>query len=173
MRKLIVPLAILAMGVLLGSAVVFDCVRLAHDAYDRVEVEDADMVKYENRFVKQLEGSSKSTPEVNAAIGKLQAIHSRVERMGAYDSLVAAFRNTMSGKIDSTNQMDRKFMDEATGAMNRRDVAQKRFDTEQTAFLAYMDSWRGKIARTFSPAVRRDAENSQSGVLPEAMGSGK
>jgi hypothetical protein len=150
MRNLIVPLALLAMGVLLAAAVAIDCVRLAHDARNRVESADGQMVKYETSFVKQLEGNGKTTPEVQAAIDRLKSAHGHDERVAAWDSLVAAFRKTPPEKIDPTNPLDRKFMDETAGAMNRRDVAQKPYDAERSAYDAYMNSWRGRIARIFS-----------------------
>lgn len=158
MRRLIVPLALLAMGLLLGVAVVIDCVRLARDAQNRVLVTDGAMVTQEIRFAKQLEGNAKTGAAVRAAIEKFKAIHTRQERMAAYDELVVAFRNSASEKIDPNNQLDRKFLDEATGAINRRDVAQKQNTEEQAVYEAFMNSWRGKLAAFVSTGVRRDAE---------------
>jgi hypothetical protein len=150
MRKLIVPLALLAMGALLAVAVAIDCVRLARDAYHRVELADAEMAKYEIRLVKQIEGRPKIAQEVQPSIEKVKSSHDRKERIAAYDSVMAVFRNSASAELDPNNILDRKFTDEAAGAMNRRDVAQKRYDEELAAYDAYMNSWRGKIARIFS-----------------------
>jgi hypothetical protein len=161
MRKLIVPLALLAMGLLLAAAVAIDCVRLAHDAYYRVELADAEMAKNEIRLVKQMEGRPKTAPEVEAAIEKVKLSRDRAERIAAYDSIVAVFRNSTSAELDPNNILDRKFTDEAAGAMNRRDVAQKLYDAERSAYDAYMNSWRGRIARIFSPAVRAGSSRAQ------------
>ena len=68
MRKLIVPIALLLMAVLLGFAVVRDCVRLAADRNSRVLVADGEMVTQEIRLVNILSSSPKTTPEVYAAI---------------------------------------------------------------------------------------------------------
>ena len=98
-----------------------------------------------------------TSPEVRTAVGNLKDIHDRKSRMANYDSLLASFRNTMPGKIDATNQLDRKFMDDAAGAMNRREVAQKQYDEEAAAYQSYINSWRGGVARMFSAKVRRDS----------------
>lgn len=157
MRKLIVPLALLAMGVLLAAAVAIDCVRLAQDAYHRVELADAEMAKNEIRLVKQMEGRPNVAPGVQAAIEKVKSSHDRKERIAAYDSVVAAFRNSSSAELDPNNILDRKFTDEAAGAMNRRDVAQKQYDAERASYDAYMSSWRGRIAGTFSHTLPADS----------------
>src|SRR5215210_7871111 len=154
MRKLVLPLAILAMAGLLGAAVVIDCVRLARSAQHRVELADAEMAKNEIRLVKQLEGNAKTTTAVSAAIEHLKSIHGREARMAGYDSLVASYRNTMSGTIDADNLLDRKYMDDAAGAMNRRDVAQKQYEEELGAYQVLLSSWRGRIAQMFSTAIR-------------------
>jgi hypothetical protein len=56
----------------------------------------------------------------------------------------------MSSQIDPTNPLDRKFMDDAAGAMNRREVAQKQYEEELAPYEAYMKTWRGKVAMAFS-----------------------
>jgi uncharacterized protein YPO0396 len=150
MRKLILPLAMLAMALLLGAAVVIDCVRLAHNAEHRADLADAEMAKNELRLANVIDGSPKATPEVHATIAKLRSAQGRGERIDAYNSLVANLRNTISSQIDATNPLDRKFMDEAAGAMNRREVAQKEYDEELVPYGAYMKTWRGKVAMAFS-----------------------
>jgi hypothetical protein len=150
MRKLTVPLAMLVMAMLLGAAVAIDCVRLAHDAEHRSELADAEMAKNELRLANVIDGSPKATPEVHATIAKLRSAQGRGERIDAYNSLVASLRNTMSSQIDATNPLDRKFMDEAAGAINRREVAQKQYEEERAPYEAYMKTWRGRVALSFS-----------------------
>jgi hypothetical protein len=156
MRKLILPLSILAMATLLGGAVALDCVRLAADGHGRVLYADAQMATQEIRLVNVLANSSKTTPEVQSAISILKSIHGRQARMQAYDALVASFQKTMSGKVDATNPLDRKFMDEAAGAINRREVAQKQYDEESRIYQDFLSSWRGSVAKRFYLEARRD-----------------
>jgi hypothetical protein len=160
MRKLILPFALLAMAALLGGAIAMDCVRLAKDAQHRVELADAELLKNETRLVKQLEGNPKTTDSVRSAIDHWKGAHDREARMSAYDALAASYRNTMSGAIDATNPMARRFVDDAAGAMNRREVAQKQYEEELAAYQNYLNSWRGSVARIFSSQARIDARPS-------------
>jgi hypothetical protein len=160
MRKIILPLVLLAMAALLGGAVAIDCVRLAKAAQHRVELADAELVKNETRLVKQLDGNTKTTASVHSAIDRWKGSQGREARMSAYDALAASYRNTMSGAIDATNPLDRKFIDDAAGAMNRREVAQKQYDEEMTSYQNYLNSWRGSVAKTFSSQARLDAKAS-------------
>jgi DNA mismatch repair ATPase MutS len=160
MRKLILPLAILAMAALLGGAVALDCLRLAWDGHSRVLTADGQMAAQEIRLVKALNNSAKKTPEVESSIASLKSKHDRRARIEAYDSLVASFRNSLSGKIDPTDPLDRKFMDEAAGAINRREVAKKQYDEELAAYQNYLNSWRGRVARVFSSQARSDSAQS-------------
>jgi hypothetical protein len=149
MKKLALPLAILAMAALLFGAVALDCVRLAADLHSRVAYADGQMATQEIRLMNVLTSSAKTTPEVQSAVAALKSIHGRQTRIEAYDALVASFRKTMSGAIDATNQLDRKFMDDAAGAMNRREVAEKQYEGELARYQNYMNSWRGHVAQAF------------------------
>jgi hypothetical protein len=154
------------MAVLLGGSVVIDCVRLAADRHHRVFSADGQMVTQEIRLVNLLANSPKATPEVQSAISILKSIHGRQARMQAYDALVASFHQTMSGRIEATNPLDRKFMDEAAGAINRRAVAQKQYEEESSDYQNFLNSWRGSVAKRFSSQARQevhqDAERSPS-----------
>ena len=150
MKKLILPVGLLAMGCLIGVAVVVDCVRLAGDARDRVELADQELAKHEARLVKILEASPDRTPDVAQAIEDYNSRWELGPRHEAYDILVAAYQRTMSDKVDPTNPANRKFMDDASGAINRRQVAEKAFDAEWQAYEQFMNSRRGRVARWFA-----------------------
>jgi hypothetical protein len=149
MKKLILPVALLAMAAFIGVAMVVDCIRLAGDARDRMELADQELAKHEARLVKVLEGSPDQSPEVTTAIEDYAAAWDLKTRHSAYDKLVAAYQSTMAGKGDATNPASRKFMDDANGAINRREVAEKQFDEEWQAYQEFMNSRRGRVASSF------------------------
>lgn len=150
MKKFIIPVALLAMAVFVGVAMVVDCVRLAGDARDRVELADQELAKHESRLVKVLEGSPDQSPEVAAALNSYSSAWDRTARHAAYDKLVTAYQSTMSGQGDPTNPASRKFMDDANGAINRREVAEKQFNAEWQAYEQFMNSRRGRVASGFA-----------------------
>lgn len=148
-KNLIIPVALLAMACLVGVAIAIDCVRLASDARQRVELADQELAKHESRLVKVLEGSADKSPEVTEAIDDYVAAWDLQTRHAAYDKLVAAYRNSMSDNFDPTNPGTRKFMDDANGAINRREVAEKQFNEEWRAYQEFMNSRRGRVASRF------------------------
>ncbi|MGD9723713.1 MAG: hypothetical protein AB7O59_04825 [Pirellulales bacterium] len=156
MRRLILPLAMLAMGGLLFAAMAWDCVRLAADARQRVAAADEEMQKHETRLVKLLSTSPRRSAEVQTAIETYQAAGDPQTRHGAYEQLVASFRQSMSAEIDATNPLDRKFMDDVAGALNRREIAERQYDDEWARYQAFLGGVRGGLARWFSSAARDD-----------------
>jgi hypothetical protein len=150
MKKLIIPAGLLAMAAFIGIAYAWDCVRLANDARERVELADQEVQKHEQRLVKTLEGFADRTPEVDAALAKYSETWDIEPRHEAYDELVTAFQKTMAGEIDADNPLNRKFMDDVSGAINRRQVALKAFDAKWSAYQEFLDSGRGRVAQRFS-----------------------
>lgn len=149
-KQLILPLALLAMAAFIGAAMAWDCVRLANNARERVELADQELAKHEQRLVKILSGSAERSPEVYAALENYSAAWDLKPRHEAYDKLVATFQQTMAGKVDSTNPLERKFMDDIAGAINRREIAEREFDVEWQAYQEFLNSRRGAVAVFFS-----------------------
>lgn len=154
MKKLIIPAALLAMAIFIGVAFVVDCVRLAGAAHERVELADHELAKHETRLVKTLEGFNDRSPEVDTAIEEYAKTWEIEPRHAAYDKLVTSFQKTMAGEIDAANPINRKFMDDVAGAINRRQVAEKAFDDEWQAYQAFLKSQRGRVAQRFSSQER-------------------
>jgi hypothetical protein len=158
MKKLVLPLAILVMLLLLGAAMAWDCVRYAADARHRVELADQEMQKQEARLVKLLTGFAKTPPEVQSAVAAYRGAESPHARHGAYEQLVVSFRKTMVSEIDPTNPLDRKFMDDIAGAINRREVSEKAYDDESAAYQHFLAGFRGSVAKLFSSRAQADGK---------------
>jgi hypothetical protein len=150
-KRYLVIAAAVAMLALIAGAVALDCVRLAAQARHRVDLADHELAKHEQRLATLLASSPALTPEVKSAITAYEAPASPPARRAAYDKLVAAFRQSMQTAIDPTNALDRKFMDDVAGAINRHEIAAPSYDAEMSAYQAYLSSPRGAIARWFSP----------------------
>jgi len=156
MKRNLLPLIFFAVFGLLAVAIAVDCVRLANDAKSRVMLADAELIKHETRLAKLLDASPQATPEAKEAVANYRSAKTWQARHEAYEALTSTFHQTMSGSLDATNPLVRKFMDDTAGAINRREIAEKPFDEERAAYRAYLASWRGSIARLFSPAARTD-----------------
>lgn len=157
MKRYLLPLILLSAFALLAVAIVVDCMRLALDARGRVEMADGELRKPEERLVTLLAASPQVTPQVKDAMAAYRAANDLTARHAAYQQVVASFRQTMNGSADATNPLDRKFMDDTAGAINRREIAEQPFDDESAAYQAYLGSWRGSVARFFSSTAQADS----------------
>lgn len=158
MKRNLLPLMFFAAFALLAIAIAVDCVRLASDAGERVRIADAELIKHETRLATLLDASPHVTPEVKDALANYHSAKGWQERHAAFERLAAAFQQTMSTKLDATNPLDRKFMDDTAGAINRRQVAEKPFDEEFATYQTFLTSWRGQIAQWFSSTAGADAQ---------------
>jgi hypothetical protein len=150
MKKLAIPVALLAMLLLLASAFWWDCVRYASAARARVFIADDEVRKQEARLVKILSDSGKSTDEANAAVAAYQSAPNPQARQERFELIFSAFQKSMSGSLDVTSPLDRKLSDEVIGAMNRRRVAMKAYDEEAKSYQDFLGSFRGRVASLFS-----------------------
>jgi len=157
-KSLVLPLALLAMAALLAAAFAVDCVRLAAEARHRVALADAELAKHERRLAKLLGDSPRVTPEVQAAIAAHEEAADMRARHSAYERLVTSFRQTMVAEVDPTNPLERKFMDDVAGAINRREIAEKPFNNEWAAYQSFLRGRLGSVARWFSSPARADAQ---------------
>jgi hypothetical protein len=156
MKRLIVPLALLAMGGVLAAAVAIDCARLAADYQYRVGLADAELRTHEQRLAKLLGDSPRVTPEVQAAIAAHENAADMLARHAAYGRLVSSFRQTMPADADPNNPLERKFMDDVAGAINRRETAEKPYGEEAAAYQSFLHGRLGRVARWFSAQARAD-----------------
>jgi hypothetical protein len=160
MKKSVIPLALLAMALLFAGAFVWDCVRYAKAAQQRVMLADADRHKQEQRLIKLLGDSPKTTADVQSALATYKAAGNA--RDEAFGQVVTAFRKSIAPQLDATNPLDRALMDDVSGAINRRKIAQKQHDEESHDRERFMASLRGRIAHTFSSDVRDSHQKSAS-----------
>ncbi len=161
MKYSLLPLIFLVAFGLLAAAVAVDCVRLASDARSRVRLADDELKKHEDRLATLIAGSPQLSPEVKTALATYRTADDPPARHAAYQQLVTIFRQTMSQTIDATNPLMRKFMDDTAGTINRREIAEKPYEEEYAAYRGYLASWRGRIARMFSPAARADFKSAR------------
>ncbi len=161
MKRYLLLLILFSAFALLAVAIVVDCVRLAGDARGRVQMADGELWKHEERLVTLLAASPQVTPQVKDAIAAYRAANDLTPRHAAYQQVVASFRQTMNAAADATNPLDRKFMDDTAGAINRREIAEQPFEDESAAYRAYLGSWRGAVGRFFSSTAQTDWMTSQ------------
>jgi hypothetical protein len=150
-KRYLVAGAVVVLLAMIAAAFALDCVRLAAQARRRVELADQELIKHEERLVKLLAASTALSPEVQSAITAYQAPATPAARHAAFDQLLVAFRRSMEHAVDPTNALDRKFMDDIAGAINRREIAEAPYDAETSEYQRYLNGPRGAVALWFSP----------------------
>ena len=157
-KRALVAAAASAMLVLIAGAFALDCVRLADQARRRVDIADQELAKHEQRLVNLLGSSQALSPDVQLAISAHQQAQTTPSRHIAFEQLRAVFGRTMQPHVDPTNPLDRKFMDDVAGAINRRERAEPPYEAELSAYQSYLSGSRGGVACWFSPRHRDHKE---------------
>ena len=164
MKKLVLPLAVVGMLLLLAGAMALDCLRYAGDARHRIALADEELRKQEQRLVGLVAAAPNASPEVQTAIAAYKSAADVNRRHAAFGQLAAAALHAPSDKIDPTNPLSRKFMDDVAGAINRREIAAKQYDEESAAYRLFLSSFRGTVAKVFSSRARADGEPNSTAV---------
>lgn len=167
MKKLVIPGAVVAMLLLLSGAFALDCLRYAANARQRVALADDEMRKHERRLVGLLSSGQGTTLEVQAALSAYsEAAGSMQNRHAAYRKLAALALSSTSGTADPNDPLARKRMDDIAGAINRRDVADKQYEVEATAYQQFLGGFMGSVAKVFSSQARADGRPALSAEAP-------
>lgn len=150
MKFIVLPLAVLVMLALVAVAFAWDCVRLEHQAAERLAVADAELTRPEQRLVATLNGLPEVPADVTAALATYRAAQTRPERHAAYADLQATTERSLVTSLDATNPLSRRVMDEVAGAINRRTIAEKTYAAQQSQYQAWQQSFRGRVASVFT-----------------------
>ncbi len=156
MKKSVLLLALATMALLVFAAFAWDSVRHVDKMRRRMETADSDMRTHEQRLIKLLTGTPDVGAKLQPAVEAYEAAGDISTRHDAYDELVARFRQVGPSEVDATNPLDRKFMDDIAGAINRREVSQRQYEIELDAYRKSLDGFRGRLARIFSSQSRED-----------------
>lgn len=147
MRRLAIPLALLAMAALVASAFVWDCARLDGNHRQRVALADDALRTNEERLVQALRGLGAPAPELQAALDAHAEAADRDARHAAYAQLRAAAERALAQAPNPDQPATRKVLDEAAGAINRRRVAEPEYQAGVAALAEWRQGFRGAIAR--------------------------
>jgi hypothetical protein len=155
MKKKVVVIGAISLLGLLAIAFTWDCIRYVHRARLRVDLADAEMRKQEQRLLALIEGLPGAEPELASAIATYQAAAESADRQKAFDALLSTFRRVGPAEVDPEHPLNRQYMDDVAGAINRRDVARRQYDAEVEAFDNTLAGFRGRIGSLFSSPSRR------------------
>lgn len=149
MKRLVIPIGLLAMAVVVAVAFVWDCVRIDGDHREQVALADADLQRNEDRLVQALRGLGEPSPALQVAIDAHASAKSRDARHTAYGRLRAEAEQALTQVKDPNQPAARKVIDDVSGAINRRRVAEQAYQQSVAALDQWRGTFRGATARRF------------------------
>ena len=141
---------------LVAAGFAVDSYRLASAARAQVRLADVDLARHEQRLAKLLGDFATVTPEVRASIAAYEGADAPAARRDAYAAMVGAFRRTMADNVDPDNPLNRRFMDDVAGTINRHEVAEEPYERIWGEYQLTLAGIRGAIARTLSSEFAQD-----------------
>lgn len=132
---------------MISGAIFVDCRRLVAAAEADAERVDAELRTYEEKYVSSVRSI---TGEDSALVSAMEAYNQSTsdpleKRRGAFEDLIAASSSALSRKGVPAAPLERRLADELAGALNRRAIAEKRYDEARGALRDMCASWRGTI----------------------------
>ena len=139
----------------LSAAVVWDAVRGLRNASELVLAHDREVRLQEERFLGVLVqvGISTDNAAVHVVEERLRQTQAVSEREAAFQELLARIGPLKSASPD--DPVARRAADEYAGALNRRQIALRRFHEAAAAYNARSRSWQGRLACRFSDLPER------------------
>jgi hypothetical protein len=147
----------LAFVALLAGAIGWDAVRELRSAHTLVLDNDREVRLQEERFLNNLTPVGINTEDVQAEKIRFQQAQTTVVREAAFQDLLVRI-----GRLNPTAPGDpvaRRAADEYAGALNRRQIAVRRYQEAAAEYNAASQTWTGKLARRFSALPEQIAEH--------------
>ncbi len=139
----VLPLALLAMALVIGAAFCADCVRVAGQLQAKLALADEPLQKSEARVVELLRQRGALPLEIESALGRYDPAAPSADRLEAFDALAGRLPLLDAGRQDESLV---RLRDEINGALNRRRVALEVRQQQAAAWNAFRDSLRGRVA---------------------------
>lgn len=140
---IVLPLALLAMALLIGAAFFADCARIADGLQAKLALADEPVLKSEARVADLLRQRGRLPREVQTALDRYDPAAPPDERQAAFDRLAGHLP-----LLDDAEEPGEgvQLRDEIQGAVNRRRVALEAYRQHGAEWTAYCGSLRGRVA---------------------------
>jgi hypothetical protein len=141
-------IGIIAFAVLLGAAVVWDAERGLRNAHELVLSHDREVQLQEERFFDILAQIGRPAEEFGSLKKRFQQAQTASDRETAFHKLLIRTGEPPHAAPD--DPVARRAADEYAGALNRRQIALRRYKEVAAEYDARSQSWQGRLARNFS-----------------------
>ncbi len=142
--------AIIFFGILLGGAFSWDASRSLNQAYEAVLAAEREVQSQEERFLSSTRSFSFASAELNALAEKYRGARTSEDKRRIFAELSAASQRLLLGGEDPSNPLKRRLYDEISGALNRRQFAERHLGEVIAKYNGQATSFGGQIARTLN-----------------------
>lgn len=139
---------IVVFAVLLAAAVVWDAERGLRNAHELVLAHDREVQLQEERFFDILAQIGKPMEDVDPLMRRFQQAQTIRERETVFQELLVRIGQPQA--VDPGDPVARRAADEYAGALNRRQIAMRRYREVAAQYDARSRSWHGRLALYFS-----------------------
>lgn len=141
-------IAILVFAGLLAAALVWDAERGLRNAHELVLAHDREVQLQEERFFDVLAQIGRPVEDVEPLKRRFQQAQTTGERETAFQELLVRLGQPQAA--DPADPVARRAADEYAGALNRRQIALRRYKEIAAQYDARSRGWQGRLARHFS-----------------------
>lgn len=141
-------IAILVFAGLLAAALVWDAERGLRNTHELVLAHDREVQLQEERFFDVLAQIGRPVEDLDPLKRRFQQAQTTLEREAVFQELLTRIGQPQAA--DPADSVARRAADEYAGALNRRQIALRRYKEAVAQYDAHSRSWQGRLARHFS-----------------------
>ncbi len=145
--KKVIVIAVVMFIALLLIAIIFDARSSALKEFNDIVALDEEMKRYESKAVDQLAALSISDEKSSALLNSYRSAGSAQERQQQFKALIAQAQAELVKRADASDPLKRRIVDEFLGALNRRQVVEKRYTDLVVQYNRNGDSWGKSLGR--------------------------
>ena len=119
-------------------------------AAEAVEQADAEVKVQEERLLYLSSSIPEAGSQLEVLLKEYRDARSRPIRREAYQKIVSLLQKVFLSAADPSNPLRRRMLDELMGAVNRREISERRYSEAIADYQRFVGSFRGKLALTVS-----------------------
>lgn len=139
--KKVIAISIATFIVLLLVAIAFDARTSALKEFNEIANLDQEIKRHEGKVIDQLAVLDISDSATVALLNSYRSAESSQERQRQFSALIAHTQAELVKRSDASDPLKRRVVDEFLGALNRRQVVERRYSDQVAQYNRSGDSW--------------------------------
>ena len=145
--KKVIVIAVLIFTALLLIAIVFDARSSALKEFNDIAALDEEIKRHESKAIDQLTALEIADETTLTQLNSYRSAGAGQERQQQFNALIAHAQAELVKRADASDPLKRRIVDEFLGALNRRQVVEKRYTDLVAQYNGSGDSWGKSLGR--------------------------